>query len=240
VTAAPLLPGRSRETERMDVEAVPPDDLARCLADLERVNRLSLGYRPTLDWLGRIAAGRDRLSVLDVGCGHGDMLRRIARWADRRGLPVDLAGVDLNPQAVAAAAAATPAGTPVRWIVADALALAPDPAPDVIVSALFAHHLDDDALVRFVAWMERTARVGWFVNDLHRHWLPERFLGAAFALLPVHRFVRHDGPVSVRRALTRDEWVRVLAAAGVPPDRVAVEWRFPFRWGVGTRPGARP
>ncbi len=240
MTAAPLLPGRSRETERMDVEAVPPDDLARCLADLERVNRASLGYRPTLDWLGRIAAGRDRLSVLDVGCGHGDMLRRIARWARRRGLAVDLAGVDLNPQAVAAAASATPADVPVRWIVADALALAPDPAPDVIVSALFAHHLDDDGLVRFVAWMERTARAGWFVNDLHRHWLPERFLRAAFAVLPVHRFVRHDGPVSVRRALTRDEWARVLAAAGVAPGSVAIDWHFPFRWGVGTRPGARP
>lgn len=235
MTAPFVLPGRSREAERMDVEAVAPDDVARCLADLERVNRASLGYRPTLDWLGRVAAGRDRLSVLDVACGHGDMLRRIARWAKGRGLAVDLTGVDLNPQAVAAAAAATPPDVPVRWLVADALSLAPDPPPDVIVSALFAHHLDDEALVRFVGWMERTARLGWFVNDLHRHPLPEVFLRVAFGLLPVHRFVRHDGPVSVRRALTRRDWEAVLAAAGVGAGRVAIDWRFPFRWGVGTK-----
>jgi SAM-dependent methyltransferase len=236
MTAAPLLSGRSREPERMDVERTTDEDLARCLAHLERVNVLSLGYRPTLRWLDRIAAGRDRLSVLDVGCGHGDMLRRIARWARRRGVTVDLAGVDLNPRAIAAAAAATPPDVPVRWITADLFALDPADRFDVVVSALFAHHLDDAGLVRFVEWMQRSARVGWFVNDLHRHWLPERFLRAAFAVMPVHRFVRHDGPVSVRRALVRSEWRAVLDAAGVDPARVDIAWHAPFRWGVGTRP----
>jgi hypothetical protein len=51
----------------------------------------------------------------------------------------------------------------------DVFALDPARRFDVVVSALFTHHLDDAQLVRFLRWMQATARLGWFVNDLHRH-----------------------------------------------------------------------
>jgi hypothetical protein len=104
---------------------------------------------------------------------------------------------------------------------------------DLIVSALFAHHLDDLSLLRFVMWMERTTRLGWFINDLHRHPMPRMTLQAVFGLLPVHRFVRNDGPVSVRRAFTGNDLRALAAAAGLAEGEVEVRWWFPFRWGMG-------
>lgn len=235
MSAGFALPGRSRQPERMDEEPVAFEDFAACLRDLERVNRLSLGYRPTLDWLDRVAAGRRRLSLLDVGSGGGDMLRRVWAWSRKRGVEVELTGVDLNCHATRAAREATPAEAPIRFETGDAFDIGAGRRFDVIVSALFAHHLDDAGLLRFVRWMDRTARLGWFVNDLHRCALPRRFLQGAFALAPVHRFVRHDGPVSVARAFTRAELEALLAAAEVPHERTELRWRFPFRWGLGVR-----
>src|SRR3546814_14843207 len=81
---------RSDAAELMDTEAVPFDEFRECLRHLERINRASLAYRPTLAWLGRLVRrhpGRP-LSILDVGFGHGDMLRRISGWAADRGVPV--------------------------------------------------------------------------------------------------------------------------------------------------------
>lgn len=233
--AALSLPGRSRESELMDAETTDFETFAACLRDLERVNRASFGYRPTLSWLDSIVGGRQlaSLSLLDVGSGHGDMLRRVWLWARRRGLAVELTGVDLNPWSARAAREATPTGMDIRYETADVFAIAPGRRFDIIVSALFAHHLSDPDLVRFLRWMEATARLGWFVNDLHRHWIAEQGLRAIFAALPVHRFVRHDGPVSVRRAFTRGELEALLTAAGVPPGRAAIRWHAPFRWGMG-------
>lgn len=230
------LPGRSQAPELMDSESVDYDTFRACLVDLERVNRASLGYRPTLAWLDRVAQGRRTLRILDVGSGHGDMLRRVWQWAQSRNIAVDLMGVDLNPWSTRAAGEATPAHMAIRYQTADLFDIGPDRDFDVILSALFAHHLPDPDLVRFVRWMERSARVGWFVNDLHRHPVPEWGLRAIFGVLPVHRFVRHDGPVSVRRAFTRADLAALLQEAGVPEGRASIRWQFPFRWGMGTVP----
>jgi SAM-dependent methyltransferase len=230
------LPKRSRAVERMDVEAVPPDDLAHALADLDWLTALGLAHRPTLGWLARIAQGRETLSVLDVGSGRGDMLRRIAAWGARRRIALRLVGVDLNPDATAAARAATDPRLPIDFRTGDALALGDAERPDVIISAHFAHHLDDAQLVGFLRWMEATARVGWFVNDLHRHRLLRAALTGIGRVVPLHRFVVSDGPISVDRSLVRAEWEAALAAAGIPRERVELRWHMPFRWGLGTRP----
>lgn len=215
----------------MDGAGLSFKEFQACLRQLEWLNRLSLGYRPTLRWLSRIAAGRSSLSVLDVGSGHGDALRRIAAWARRAGIAVELTGLDLNPWSARAAALATPPGMQINWETGDIFALDPSRRFDVVVSALFTHHLDDDGLVRFLRWMQGTARLGWFVNDLHRHAVPFWFLRAVFAAPGVNRLVRHDGPVSVRRAMTRAEWQAALDAARVQAN---IAWHAPFRWGVGT------
>lgn len=221
---------RSNEVELMDGTDVSYETLRGCLRDLARVNVLSLGYRPTLAFLdrlrrgGRLPLGRP-VEVLDVGSGFGDTLRAVDRWATRHGVEVRLTGVDLSPWSALAAAEATDPGRSIRWVTADAFDY--DEPADVILSALFAHHLDDPTLVRFLRWMEGRASVGWFVNDLHRHPVPALGFGPLARLLGMHPFVRHDGPASFRRAFVPGDWRRLLAEAGVAG--VEVRTWVPFR-----------
>lgn len=224
------LAGRSRETEWMDTAIVSDADYAGCLTDLAAVNTVTLARLPTLGFMARaVRRGGRQLRVLDVGCGGGDMLRRLRRWALRGGHRLDLVGLDLNPQGIAAARAATPAWMDIEFRCADAFAPS-DERFDVVLSALFTHHLDDAAVVEFVRWMDRRATVGWFVNDLHRLPVADWAFRGLSTVAGWHRFVRHDGPVSVRRAFTRADWERVLQEAEVSAD---VRWHLPFRFCVG-------
>ena len=122
------LKGRSTEPEFMDAEASDPASLEACLRDLARINRWTGAYRITVRWLERLL-DRHRLArplvVVDVGCGYGDMLRRIAAFAEHRDVAVDLIGVDVNPYAAAAAARATPPGRPIRYVTRDVFDLPP-------------------------------------------------------------------------------------------------------------------
>ena len=227
---------RSPETEMMDGADVSEAEFAACLSDLARVNTVTRARPPTLAWLTHATRGWPRgtaFTLLDVGFGEGDMLRAVHRWATRRGLRPILSGVDLNPRSAPAARAATDAGLGIDYETGDVFGPAYDHPFDFVVSSLVAHHMADAEIVRFLGWMERTARRGWFVNDLHRH--PVAFYGfkVLSTLARWHRFVRHDGPVSVARSFRRADWDALLAAAGVARDAVTVRWRLPFRLCVG-------
>ena len=209
------------------------EDFRACLRDLERVNRWSLGYRPTLAWLDRLvdfARTGEALRIVDVGCGGGDLLRRVAEWARRRGVEVRLVGVDLNPYA-ARAAREFGGDEGIEWVSGNAFSYAGD--VDVVVSSLFTHHLEEDEVVRFLRWMEATARRGWFVNDLCREAAPYYAFGVLAKAAGWHRFVQHDGPVSFRRAFREDDWLRMCAKAGVAGADVDLRRWTPARLCVG-------
>lgn len=220
------LRARSTVAEWMDDPEQTDAAFHSALRDLAFLNRLTIGYRPTLRWLDRLVArtGATRLSLLDVGAGGGDMLRHIARWGDARGVMLELTGLDRSP---AAATAARAAGTPGDWITADLFDLPAAARFDVVVSALFAHHLRDDEMVRFLRWLQIHARLGWLISDIHRHAIPWCALWAGTRLLRLHPMVVHDSTASVARAFTRTDWYHLAQAAGV---EARVSWQFPFRW----------
>jgi len=164
--------------------------------------------------------------LLDVGFGDGDMLRRIARWANRRGLACELTGIDLNTRSVAAAEAMTPAGAPIRYLAGDYADLAGSDF-DLVISSLVAHHMSHEQLVAFLRFMDRESRVGWFVNDLHRHGFAHASFPWLASVMGWHRIVRLDGTTSIARSYRPGEWPPILAEAGVEGARV--RRRFPFR-----------
>jgi SAM-dependent methyltransferase len=215
--------GRRAELRELMDEPCSRDVLRACLRDLARVNRWFLGYRPVLDFLERTSwpVGNGPLRILDVGCGYGDCLRRVERWAHERGVAVELTGLDLNPDTIAIAAEAGADGSRIRWVQANVFDYEmPGPA-HLVVSSLFTHHLSDEGVVRFLKWMEEHAEVGWMVNDLSRAPIPYHLFRWFSKAVGLHPFVQHDGPVSFLRAFVADDWRKLCAAAGL--DRAGVE-----------------
>lgn len=215
---------RSLAEEQMDAADLPADVYARVLADLDRVNRVTLAARPTLGFLNRAVTGPFRL--LDVGYGDGGMLRQVARWAKRRGIACELVGIDLNVRSEAVARARTDPATVIDYRTGDYAALAHEPW-DIIISSLVTHHMDDAERLAFLRFMEDQARMGWFVNDLHRHGFAYHGYPWLARLLGVHPIVRQDGQLSIARSFVSDEWRAMLAAAHISDARI--ERVFPFR-----------
>ena len=216
--------------EEMDAADLPPERYARVLADLSRINALTLASRPTLSFLERVRArgvGTRPWRVLDVGFGAGDMLERIARWGERRGVALELVGVDLNRKSEAVAAVRL--GDRARLITGDYQSLAGQ-GWDIILSSLVAHHMTSAQRTGFLRFMESEAARGWLVNDLHRRRLPFAGYPLLATLALVDPIVRRDGQLSVGRSFRRAEWAAMLTDA--LPDgagECSIFRSFPYR-----------
>ena len=222
-----LLSDRAADAvEEMDRDDCDPGRLERTYAQFDLVNRAVSGwqgiYRQHIKPL--LTAGTP-VSLLDVGCGGGDVAVRLARWAARDRLPLRVTAVDPDPRAAAFAEARAAAGKVpgVSFRRQDTTGLlAAGERFDVVISNHVLHHLPDDHLPAFLS--ESAALAGRLVlhNDLRRSALAYGlFSGAA---LPFRgSFIRADGLTSIRRSYTAAE----LRAAA--PPGWTVRPGFPFR-----------
>ncbi len=87
----------------------------------------------------------------------------------------------------------------------------------------------------FIRWMDVHARRGWYIADLHRHWLPYYGFGVLAWLARWHHFVLSDGRISIARAFVPADWRRLVRMAGLSENEVAITWHVPFRLCVERR-----
>jgi 2-polyprenyl-3-methyl-5-hydroxy-6-metoxy-1,4-benzoquinol methylase len=236
--SAPDFGERAQLTELMD-EPCRRDVLRACLRSLARTNRLVLAHRPTLLWLESMRDAFSQIGgavrVLDVGCGYGDGLRRVERWAKKRGVDVKLTGLDLNPDTAVIAKEASPPESRIQWVSANVFEFEPEQSPHVVMSSQFTHHLSREQIVRFVAWMEQHATAGWFINDLSRAAVPYYFFKAFAKIAGMHEFVQHDGPVSIARSFVAEDWRAMCADAGLKEPEIEIRPYKPARLCVARR-----
>ncbi len=235
IPRATSLTCRSTQAEWLDGAGTDSTELKAFLCDLARFNGNMLGHWPILAWLRRaiVHAPDDRpLTLIDVGCGYGDLLRAIRRWARKVELAINLIGLDLSRETIAIAREATDAADTIDYQVGDVLADRVGQPVDFVVSSLLTHHFSDSMIVDFLRWMERTMRRGWLIYDLQRHAVPYAFIGLMGKMTRLNPTMIDDGRISVARSLTRTEWQTRIAAAGIPREAVVLLW-FLYRFVIG-------
>ena len=86
---------RSNERELLDDLELRPEDLLASLNFMTQVNRLLGGTRAVLDYFESCQTPRE-FSVLDIGCGAGDIPHAIVTWAKKKQKKVSITAIDLN------------------------------------------------------------------------------------------------------------------------------------------------
>ena len=213
---------RSDRAERIDAPGHDPSVLAGNLADIRRANRWLGGIRLTLRGIERLSRDLrpgDGLTVLDVATGSADIPAAVVAWARRRGLRARVVATDRSHEVLCLAQRAVDG---IELAAADArcLPFATD-SFDVAMCSLVLHHLSPADAVQMLREMGRVARRGIVVNDLVRtRW---SYLSVWILTRTIIRnpLTRHDGPLSVQRAYTREEMVALARRAEIGPVDVA-------------------
>jgi len=186
------------------LDSAPEHDARQSLRDLARINQLTGGHRIARRLVSEVAAPGDRFSVLDVGCGSGDMGDVIRRSFPR----AVVTSLDLDP--VHAAMARPPR------VIGNAFALPfAERSVDIVFCSLFLHHFEDDRIVALLRSFGAVARRAVLAIDLERGPLATRALTSTQWLFRWHPLTVHDGVISVRAGFKLDEFAALGRAAGL-------------------------
>lgn len=227
---------RSTKAELIDDLQLSGETMDQTLAELKVINTWLGGNQVTtkaLDYFRRRPQYwpffQRPVTIADIGCGGGDILRLMADWAQKRRVRVTFTGVDANAYVTDYAAENCRDYSQISFRQADIFSPAFAQQPyDLITCSLFCHHFTDEQLIVMFRQLYGQAKMGVIINDLHRHPLAYYSIKALTAAFSKSYLVRNDGPLSVLRAFRRPELKRILAEAGITSYRL--RWMWAFRW----------
>lgn len=215
-----LLNVRSTAHELLDGDQLDAVELRRNLREMAMLNRLPGGVGDSVRAVERLLGDQTEATVLDVGTGSGDFVRRL-----RRRRHVEVIASDVRDEILEIAARNLAGTNNVSLLKADARAIPlADGEVDVAHASLLMHHFDPDDAVPALAEMRRVSRLGVVINDLRRGLLPFAITAATVLALSRGAYTRHDGVLSARRAYTLAELDTLAARAGL--KRVHRSGRF--------------
>jgi 2-polyprenyl-3-methyl-5-hydroxy-6-metoxy-1,4-benzoquinol methylase len=217
---------RSYQSELLDRPDIPFEDIQRNMQELNFINTWLGGHAITKSGVRALIKTKQQVTICEIGCGGGDNLAAIKKWCEKRKIPVAFIGIDINPHCIEIAAKRSLSN--IQLIAADYKDVELETQPDIIFSSLFCHHFSDREMVKQLQWMKTNSRLGFFINDLHRHKAAYYSIKVLTTLFSKSYLVKHDAPLSVARGFTKEEWLQFFSIAGITD--YSIEWRWAFRW----------
>jgi 2-polyprenyl-3-methyl-5-hydroxy-6-metoxy-1,4-benzoquinol methylase len=224
---------RSSQPEIMDDLELQGKPLKELLDDLKIVNKWLGGNSITLDGIEQLldkSVKKESLTLLDVGCGDGEVLRQCIYWASKRNIKLHVIGIDANAHILKEAKIRSEHLENYSFKVMDILSEKEEfPAFDIALCTLFLHHFSEKQIIRLIKRLSQQAKVGVVVNDLHRSrwafWL-FRLFSSVFLKTKI---ARHDGLVSVARGFKKHE-LEQMSTNIEGQHYMKWKWAFRYQW----------
>jgi len=223
---------RTDSIEIMDDFSIKGDSLKNTLDQLANINKWLGGNGVTLGGLKRLLKNypKDKkLTIVDLGCGNGDMLRIISNYLNNNNYSFKLIGIDANKYAIAYAKELSVAYPEIMYLQQDIFSEEFKALKyDLVLATLFLHHFKEEELIELLSNELKRAKLGILVNDLHRHRLAY-YLFKGLGLFIKNPMVKQDGLTSILRGFKRGDLVRMSEKLHVKSE-LNWKWAFRFQW----------
>lgn len=223
---------RSDAPEIMDDLQCSGEVVNRTLVELEVINRWLGGNAVTTNGIKKLVKhtrSKKNLTIADIGCGGGDILKEIAKWGRQKKLSLSLIGIDANPNIIEFAKSNTQAYSEINYVNQNIFSNEfSNHRCDIIMATLFTHHFTNNELSDLLKTLTKQSTMGVVINDLHRHWLAYHAIRMLTRLFSKSSMVKYDAPLSVLRAFKRKDLLDILQKADI--TNFSLTWKWAFRW----------
>ncbi|MCA6438081.1 MAG: methyltransferase domain-containing protein [Bacteroidetes bacterium] len=218
---------RSYKKELLDGDHIPEEDLYQNLKELDVINNLLGGYSMTFSALKKVLKKGVKSTIVDIGCGGGDTLKRIFEWNIKENYDVQLYGIDLK-QTCIHYANTNNSKKEIKFICDDYRNINKHlPKVDVIHACLFCHHLADNEIVELIKFAQKNKST-LIINDLERNAIAYYSIKLLTRIFSKSYLVKNDAPLSVLRGFKRNEWEKLIKTSEATNYKIKYKWAFRY------------
>lgn len=224
---------RAQGQEVMDDFSLEGEELRDALDKIAGINKMLGGNSLTLRGVGKLLkdSKQKNVTIIDIGCGNGDMLRTLAAYGYRKGRTFTLVGIDANAFTVRYAETLSGCYNGVSYRCLDVFDEAFSALDyDIALCTLTLHHFSDAEIESLLHKVAVKAKIGVVVNDLHRSKTAYRLFKIICFLFRLNRMSREDGLVSIRKGFKKPELEAYSKKLGLKKFTVAWRWAFRYEW----------
>ncbi len=214
---------RSYQKELMDDFSLNDRRISIALRELQTINKFLGGNSVSKKGVKYFIYDKDtEFKILDIGGGGSDILYSLKREIDN----LKIYSVDLNKYSCHYQKAEKGNN---KIICADAFKPPfREKSFDLVHTSLFLHHFNEEEIVQLIKHFIVLAGRGVIINDLRRNILAYSGIKILTYLFSKSEFVKNDGPLSVKRAFSKNDLVQVLLKIGIKDYIIKRKWAFRF------------
>ena len=225
---------RTGESEIMDDFALEGQELQEALDKIAKINQLLGGNKLTLQGLKILIKNLDKskeYTIVDIGCGNGDMLRYIANFGLENGYNFNLIGIDANAFTINHAVNLSQNYRNISYKCEDVFGKQFEELNyDIVLCTLTLHHFKDNEILNLVRVFYKNSTIGIIINDLHRSKLAYRLFQVVCLVFNLNKMSRQDGLVSILRGFKKEEIVIFAKKLGFENYILQWKWAFRYQW----------
>jgi 2-polyprenyl-3-methyl-5-hydroxy-6-metoxy-1,4-benzoquinol methylase len=225
---------RSEDPEIMDDFAMEGEILRDALDKIAKINQLLGGNQLTLRGVQNLIATIPKtieITIVDVGCGNGDMLRTLANFGLKNNLNFQLKGIDANAFTINHARKLSENYPNISYSCEDIFSQPFEELKyDIALCTLTLHHFKNDEIIRLMTIFNTNSKIGIVINDLHRSALAYRLFQVLCFVFQLNAMSREDGLVSILRGFKKEELVRFSEKLNLSNYKIQWKWAFRYQW----------
>lgn len=225
---------RTDKSEIMDDFNLEGDVLRDALNKIAKINQLLGGNQLTLQGVKKLISKVSKptqITIVDVGCGNGDMLRKLADYGAENKLDFKLIGIDANRYTINYARQLSMKYSNIEYCCVDIFSDSfKEIKCDITLFTLTLHHFKNKEIIKLLTLFNLNSRLGIVVNDLQRSAIAYRLFQLLCLVFKLGGMPYEDGLTSILRGFKKQELVQFSKALNFSNYKIQWKWAFRYQW----------